>query len=88
MSQARSDNAPHAMVSFGSGNYRFERPLGPFGGLLGGSGEVKNQKKYKNLDGPVKPVQTTPHMLWFHSGQETTILRGRRDPSEGSWRVR
>ena len=76
------------MVSFGSGNYRFERPLGPFGGLLGGSGEVKNQKKYKNLDGPVKPVPTTPYKVGLRWGREMSILRGCRDPSEGSWRDR
>ena len=76
------------MVSFGLGNDRFERLPGPFGGLLGGQVRSKIRKKYKNLDGPVKPVPTTPHKVGLRWGLEMSILRGCRDPSEGSWRDR
>ena len=62
MGQAGSNDTPHGMVLFRSGNVHYERLLGPFGGLLGGTGWGQKSKKIKILDGRVKPVPLMPHI--------------------------
>ena len=48
------------------------------------TGEVENKKKSKNFDGHVETIPLIPHNLGFVLTPETTLLGGRRDPSEGT----
>ena len=44
----------------------------------------RKSRKILILDGRIEPVSMTTHMVGFHSAQEMSVLRGGRDPAEGS----